>query len=64
MSILSKLLSKVSGNKLPEVDLAKLPLMEFVLDGQFNKLLATLSDSDINKLIGILLNEAKRRKKL
>ena len=64
MSILSKLLSKVSGNKLPEVDLAKLPLMEFVLDGQFHKLLATLSDSDINKLIGILLNEAKRRKKL
>lgn len=64
MSILSKLLSKVSGNKLPEVDLVKLPLMEFVLDGQFNKLLATLSDSDINKLIGILLNEAKRRKKL
>ena len=64
MSILSKLLSKVSGNKLPEVDFVKLPLMEFVLDGQFNKLLATLSDSDINKLIGILLNEAKRRKKL
>lgn len=63
MSIVSSLLSKVTKGLVPEFDLSKIPLMDYVIDGQFNKLLATLSDSDINKLISVLLNESRRRKR-
>jgi uncharacterized protein YjgD (DUF1641 family) len=62
MSVLSKFLSKLTKNAIPEVDITSIPIMEYVISGEIDKLLRTLSDKDINKLISVLLREARRRK--
>ena len=62
MSILSRVISKITGNLVPEIDVASFPLMEYVVNGEINRLLTKLSDKDINKLIGVLLSESRRRK--